>query len=79
MIRSISLVGEQDHWLVKEIVQLSKGPVKSRLLPSCFNLFYIYYKMKSNSLRVGGFRSLLVSKIKEKHYKTQMNKWNEIR
>ena len=31
--RSISLVGEQDRWLVKEIVKSSKEPVKCRLVP----------------------------------------------
>ena len=31
--RSISLVGEQDRWLVKEIVKSSAEPVKCRVIP----------------------------------------------
>ena len=38
--RSISLVGEQDRWLVKEIVKSSKEPVKCRLVPPGFLIFF---------------------------------------
>jgi superfamily II DNA/RNA helicase len=38
--RSISLVTENDRWLVKDIIKSSKTPVKSRVIPTgkYFNL-----------------------------------------
>lgn len=55
--RSISLVGEQDRWLVKEIMKSSKEPVKCRVIP---NDVIEFYRDKVDSLRTD-----LLSKLNE--------------
>ena len=44
--RSISLVGENDRWLVKDIIKSSKEPVKCRVIPA--DVIQIYREKITN-------------------------------
>jgi hypothetical protein len=62
--RSISLVGENDRWLVKEIVKSSVLPVKCRLIPP--EVIEIYRN------KVGDLRPDVKEKLREEEIEKEL-------
>lgn len=63
--RSISLVGEDDRWLVKEIVKSSKEPVKCRVIPA--DVIQIYRD------KITSLRGEIVAQLKEEQSEKLMD------
>lgn len=63
--RAISLVGENDRWLVKEIVKSSVIPVKCRVIPQ--DVIEIYRE------KVGDLRGDVKAKLQEEDMEKEMN------
>ena len=63
--RSISLVGENDRWLVKDIIKSSKEPVKCRVIPA--DVIQIYREKITN------LRAELVAKLKDEQSEKLMD------
>lgn len=64
-IRSISLVGEDERWLVKDIVKSSKEPVKCRVIPA--DVIQVYRD------KITELRSEIVAKLKEEQNEKLMD------
>ena len=63
-LRSISLVGENDRWLVKEIVKSSVLPVKCRLIPP--------EVIEAYRTRVGDLRGDVKEKLREEEIEREL-------
>jgi ATP-dependent RNA helicase DDX27 len=70
--RAISLVGESERWLVKEIIKSSKEPVKCRVIP---NETIEFYREKC-----GALRNEIVETLKEEDNQKEIEKMeNDVR